>query len=277
MSLDGQTALVAGATSEVDYPAAIVAVNHVEPAPRRVRGFLAGELVFDTTRARYVWEWPYYPQYYVPLDDVRTELLVPEGHTQATRGGQAELHGLRVGDVQRPRAAKVHLESPIDGVGRTARFEWEALDAWFEEDEQVFVHPRSPYVRVDAIRSTRSVRIELDGVVLASSSSPVLVFETGLPTRYYLDRTHVDLDHMIPSETVTACPYKGTTSQYWSIRLGDEVHQDLAWAYDFPTRELLPISGLIAFYNEKVDVFLDGRQLERPVTHFVKSATEDNP
>ena len=271
ISLQRKTAPLTGAASGIDYPSPIVSVNHVEPAPRRVRGFLAGEPIFDTTRARYVWEWPYYPQYYVPLDDVRKELLVAEGHTQATRRGQAELHGLRVGDVERPRAAKLYLGSPIDGVSDTVRFEWEALDAWFEEDEQVFVHPRNPYVRVDAVRSTRSVRIELEGVVLASSPAPVLVFETGLPTRYYLDRTHVKLEHMIPSETVTECPYKGTTSEYWSIRVGADVHADLAWAYDFPTRQLLPIAGLIAFYNEKVDVFLDGRQLERPVTHFFKS------
>ena len=138
------------------------------------------------------------------------------------------------------------------------RFDWSALEAWFEEDERVFVHPRSPYVRVDAIRSTRAVRIEVEGVVLAESSSPVMVFETGLPTRYYLNRTEVDFSHLIPTETVTECPYKGTTSGYWSVQVGETSHGDLAWSYDFPTRQLLPIAGLIAFYNEKVDVFLDG-------------------
>jgi uncharacterized protein (DUF427 family) len=118
------------------------------------------------------------------------------------------------------------------------------------------------------LRSTRPVRVELDGVVLAESSSPVLVFETGLPTRYYLNRIDVRFEHLTPSATVTACPYKGSTSGYWSARVGDAVHEDIAWAYDFPTRELLPIAGLIAFYNEKVDTFLDGKPLERPVTLF---------
>jgi uncharacterized protein (DUF427 family) len=121
---------------------------------------------------------------------------------------------------------------------------------------------------VDALRSTRTVRVELDGVVLAESSSPVMVFETGLPTRYYLNQTDVDFTHLVPSDTVTACPYKGTTSGYWSVRIGDTEHPDLAWCYDFPTRQLLPISGLIAFYNEKADIFLDGRRLDRPQTHF---------
>jgi uncharacterized protein (DUF427 family) len=112
------------------------------------------------------------------------------------------------------------------------------------------------------------VRIELEGVVLAESGSPVLVFETGLPTRYYLNRTEVDFTHLEPSETLTACPYKGRTTGYWSVRVGEELRPDLAWTYDFPTRQLFPIAGLIAFYNEKVDVILDGVKLERPQTHF---------
>jgi uncharacterized protein (DUF427 family) len=94
------------------------------------------------------------------------------------------------------------------------------------------------------------------------------VFETGLPTRYYVNRTDVRPEHLVPSGTVTSCPYKGTTSAYWSVQVGDTVHKDLAWAYDFPTRQLLPIAGLVAFYNEKVDTFLDGELLDRPHTHF---------
>ena len=104
--------------------------------------------------------------------------------------------------------------------------------------------------------------------MLAHSSRPVLVFETGLPTRYYLDRLDVDVTHLVPSGTVTACPYKGTTSAYWSVDAGSRLEPDLAWAYDFPTRQLLPIAGLVAFYNEKVDLTVDGVRLERPVTKF---------
>ena len=136
------------------------------------------------------------------------------------------------------------------------------------------MHPRSPYTRVDALRSTRRVRVELEGVVLAESAATVMVFETGLPTRYYFDRTAVHYSHLVPTDTVTACPYKGVTSAYWSARVGDEVHPDLAWAYDFPTRQLLPIAGLVAFYNEEVDLSIDGERLERPVTHFSRSPRE---
>ncbi|WP_232246723.1 DUF427 domain-containing protein [Kitasatospora mediocidica] len=247
------------------YPAVNMQVNHVEPVPRRIRAVLAGETVLDTTRARYVWEVPYYPRYYIPLDDIRGDLLVTDGSApQDGPRGRIQRHGLRVGDAERPGAATVLRESSIAGLSGTACFEWGALDAWYEEDEQVFVHPRSPYVRVDALRSTRTVRVERDGVVLAESSSPVMVFETGLPTRYYLNRTDVDFHRLVPSDTVTACPYKGTTSGYWSARIGERLHPDLAWCYDFPTAPLLPIAGMIAFYNERVDLSIDGHRLDRP-------------
>jgi len=177
-----------------DYPMMIAPVNHLEPVPRRIRAFLAGEKILDTTQARYVWEWPYYPQYYIPLADVRRDVLIPEGHSQQSRRGTFQAHTLRVGDIVRPGAARLLDESPVAGLGGTVRFEWAALDAWFEEDEQVFVHPRNPYVRVDALRSTRPVRVELDGVVLAESPSPVMVFETGLPTRYYIDPTQLNFE-----------------------------------------------------------------------------------
>jgi uncharacterized protein (DUF427 family) len=254
-----------------DYPVMVAEVNRVEPVPRRVRGFLGGQTVFDTTRAWYVWEWPYYPQYYIPEEDVNTCHVVSEGTTQHSPRGDVELHGLRVGDVHRSHAAKVLRHSSVPDLSGTVRFEWAALDAWFEEDERVFVHPRNPYVRVDALRSTRTVRVELEGVVLGESSSPIMVFETGLPTRYYLNRTEINFDHLVASDTVTECPYKGTTTGYWSVRTDDQVQRDLAWSYDFPTRQLLPIAGLIAFYNEKVDIFVDGQLLERPTTHFFRS------
>jgi uncharacterized protein (DUF427 family) len=250
-----------------EYPRSIVAVNHVEPVPRRIRAMLGGETVFDTTQARYVWEWPHYPQYYIPIDDIQRELLIPEG-THGSSRGPVEVYGLRVKELHRPHAARLLTDSSVNGLTGTVRFEWPALDAWFEEDERVFVHPRNPYARVDAVRSTRTVRVELDGVVLAESSSPVMVFETGLPTRYYLNRTELNLADLMPSDTVTECPYKGRTSAYWSVRIGATVYPDLAWCYDFPTSQLLPIAGLVAFYNEKVDIALDGQRLTRPRTPF---------
>ena len=250
-----------------DYPAAITTVNHVEPVPRRIRAFLGGEKVLDTSRALYVWEWPNYPQYYVPLADVRQDLLDPEGHTQQTGRGVVEVRGLRVGDLHRPRAARVLAESPIAGLSGTVRFDWAAMDAWFEEDEQVFTHPRDPYTRVDILPSSRHVRVEVDGVTIAESSSPRLLFETGLPVRYYLPKTHVRLDLLIPTDTVSHCPYKGQ-AEYWAVRAGDTVQEDLAWSYRTPLPESQKIAGLIALYNEKVDIYVDGALQPRPTTKF---------
>jgi uncharacterized protein (DUF427 family) len=262
---------VAPAAVGRDYPQMIADIDHAEPAPRRVRAMLGGELIFDSTRARYVWEWAYYPQYYIPVADVDERFLVDEQHEQRLREGTARRHGLRAGGEDRPGAVRVFGDEAIDGVAGTARFEWDALDAWYEEDEQVFVHPRNPYVRVDALRSHRHIRASLEGITLADSTTPVLLFETGLPTRYYFDRTDVDFRHLVSTATQTACPYKGVTGGYWSVRIDDEVrhdHQDLAWAYDFPTRQVLPIAGLVAFYNEKIDIDVDGERLARPRTHF---------
>jgi uncharacterized protein (DUF427 family) len=168
-----------------DYPQAIVPVNQVEPVPRRIRAYLADRLVLDTTAALYVWEWPFYPQYSIPMGDIDASLLVDEHHKEHLRMGTAEQFGVRVRDVHRPGVAHRYSNSEIDGIVGTVRFDWSALDSWFEEDEEVFVHPRNPYTRVDALRSTRTVRVELDGTELARSASPVMVFETGLPTRYY--------------------------------------------------------------------------------------------
>ena len=247
--------------------------GRIEPAPRRVRAYLGGRKVFDTTSALYVWEWENYPQYYVPLDDVDPTVLVDEQRDQQLRFGKARRHGLLAGDQARPGSVRVFGDEALPGLAGTARFDWAALDAWFEEDEQVFVHPRNPYVRVDALRSDRSVRVELDGVVLAETGRPVLVFETGLPTRYYVDRTQVRFEHLVPSDTQTACPYKGVTSDYWSVARDGVVldgHRDLAWSYRFPTNALWPIAGLVAFYNEKVDIFVDGIAGRRPRTHLVR-------
>src|SRR5450755_3525557 len=186
------------------YPEAITPVDHVEPVPRRVRAELGGKVVLDTTRALYLWEWPFYPQFLIPIEDVDSRALIDEQQTHRLSRGTVVSLGLRVGVTERAGAGRRYVESSIDELVDTIRFDWNALDAWYEEDEEIYVHPRSPYVRVDALRSTRRVRIERDGVVLAESAAPVMVFETGLPTRYYLDRSAVDFSRLQPTETVTS-------------------------------------------------------------------------
>ncbi|MGY1693699.1 DUF427 domain-containing protein [Geodermatophilus sp. SYSU D00814] len=247
-----------------DHPVMAATAGRVEPSPRRVSATLGGRTVFDSVRARYVWEKSAYPQYHVPVDDVDDAVLVDEGRQTPSRWGPARRYGLRAGEEERPGSVQVFGADAVPGVAGTARFEWAALDAWYEEDEQVFVHPRNPYVRVDALPSHRHVRVALDGRLLADTTRPVLVFETGLPTRYYVHRTDVAFEHLVRTGTRTACPYKGVTSDYWSLRDGTTpAPEDVAWSYTFPTRQLLPIAGLVAFYSERVDVEVDGVPVPR--------------
>ena len=134
------------------------------------------------------------------------------------------------------------------------------MDAWFEEDEQVFTHARDPYTRIDILASSRHVRAEVDGVVIAETTKPTLLFETGLPVRFYVPRTDVRMDLLTPTDTVTHCPYKGQ-AEYWSLRVGDRLEPDVAWSYPTPLPESQKIAGLISFYPQKVYVYVDGVRL----------------
>ncbi|AWW41480.1 DUF427 domain-containing protein [Streptomyces cadmiisoli] len=261
------------ADESVLHPSLIAPVGHVEPVPRRVRGVIGGRVAFDTRRALYVWEWPAYPQFCIPVDDLVEAVLTDDQHTEELGAGPARRHSLRVGSQVREGAAWVWEEGAPEPLHGTVRFEWDALDSWFEEDEPVFVHPRSPYSRVDALRSSSTVRVELDGVVLADAPDCVKLFETGLPTRYYLDRMYVDLTRLRGTDTVTHCPYKGTTSSYWSFDSDMATHEDIAWAYDFPTIHANRIAGMIAFFNEHVDLSVDGTLLPRPTEPAPRGST----
>lgn len=230
----------------------------VEHGSKRVRAFLGGELVADTTHPLLVWEKPYYPMYYVPRADVRTELLSPDGTVaHSPSRGDGHLFTVRAGGKEAVGAALIYEQSPFEELRDAIRLDWTAMDAWFEEDEQVFTHPRDPYTRVDILPSSRHVRVEVDGVEIANTTKPTLLFETGLPVRYYLPTTHVRMDLLTPTETVSHCPYKGD-AEYWSARIGDKLHADVAWSYRTPLPESQKIAGLIGFYTEKVDLYVDG-------------------
>lgn len=247
-----------------DYPAMTNHTAVVEPVPRRIRGFVGSTPVFDTVAARYVWDTPKYPAYHIPVADVDPSALIDDDRSRRLRRGPARTHSVRVAGETRSGIAQVYDADADEGVAETVRFTWDGLDAWFEEDERVYVHPRNPYTRVDALRSSRSVTVALAGEVLAQSASTVMVFETGLPTRYYFDRTQVSFARLTPTDTVTECPYKGRTSEYWSAHVGDVSVDDVAWCYAFPTRALSPIADLVGFYNEHTDITVDGVPQPRP-------------
>ena len=238
-----------------------------EPGLKRVRAYLGGRLVADTLRPLLVWEAPYYPTYYLPAEDVRAE-LVPTGRVEHSPSrGDAEILDVRIDGMTAPGGARRYPDSPLEQLRDTVRLEWSAMDEWLEEDEPVYTHPRDPYTRVDVLASSRQVRIELDGVVVAESRQPRILFETGLPPRYYLPLTDVRMELLRPSTTQTHCPYKGTAT-YWTLDSGRAVHEDAVWIYRSPFPESQKIAGLACFYNEKVDLYLDGVLQPRPHTKF---------
>jgi uncharacterized protein (DUF427 family) len=239
----------------------------VEHGRKRVRILLAGELVADTTEPLLVWEVPYYPTYYIPAADVRAK-LVPAGEDTHAQLGEAEIVTVEVpGGATADRAARRYPDSPVRQLRDAVRFEWGAMSEWLEEDEPVYTHPRDPHTRVDILASSRHVRVEIDGVTVAESRSPRILFETGLPPRYYLPLTDIKTELLRPSSSQSHCPYKGTAS-YWSIDCGTSLHEDIVWIYRTPLPESQKVAGLAAFYDEKVDLFIDGVQQRRPQTKF---------
>ena len=240
----------------------------VEQGAKRVRVYLGGEAVADTVHPRLVWEVPYYPAYYLPAGDVRTDLLVPTTHTtHSPSRGDARHFTVKAGGKEAVDAAWQYPDSPMTELRELIRFDWEAMDGWFEEDEEVYTHPRDPYSRVDILAGSRHVRVELDGVVLAESTHPHILFETGLPPRWYLPKVDVRMDLLVPTATESHCPYKGQ-AQYWSAQVGDRLVDDLAWSYRTPLPESQKVAGMIAFFNERVDLVIDGERQERPRTPF---------
>jgi len=241
---------------------------HIEDGPKRVRTYLGGELIADTRHLKLVWEVPYYPAYYFPRKDVRMELLTPNGHTRTSPSrGDAHNFTVKDGDREVEDAAWHYPESPVEELRDLIRFDWNAMDGWFEEDEEVFVHPHDPYTRIDILHSSRHVEVEVNGVKIADTHRPTLLFETRLPTRYYIPKVDVRMDLLIPTDTVTGCAYKGF-AEYWSVRAGGETIKDLAWSYKTPLPENVKIAGLVAFYNERTDIILDGERQTRPKTKF---------
>jgi uncharacterized protein (DUF427 family) len=258
------------------------AALYLEPSPKRVRVVAAGELVADSRRVMMLHESGHQPIYYFRPEDVRSEFLVAsDRHTRCPKKGIASYYTIKTpgGEVEN---GAWYYPDPIDGASGLkdlVAFYWNRMDHWYEEDEEVFVHPRDPYHRVDILRSDRHVVVSLNGEELASSRRAVALFESNLPARWYLPREDVSAT-LLDSDTVTRCPYKGTAS-YHSVQLADgEVVSDLVWCYRSPIAESAAIAGLVCFFNERVDISLDGELQERPESpwsHGVRSEAANAP
>jgi len=239
----------------------------IERNPKWIRGMRNGRVIVDSRDARFVWEVPYYPAWYFPVDDVRGELTENGETLRSPQRGDGTRYDLVVDGEVVPDAAWHHVDSPVEDLRGLVRFEWDAMDSWFEEDVEVYVHPRSPEARLDTLASSRHVRVLIDGEAVADSVRPTILFETGLPPRYYLPQTDVRMDLLTRTATSSGCPYKGF-AHYWSVTVGGATHDDIAWGYRTPLPESEAIAGLVCFYNEKVDLEIDGVVPARSRTQF---------
>lgn len=250
--------------------------NHhvwVEQSPKWVRVFAGGELIADSKRAMLLRETRHTPVYYFPVDDVRMELLERTDHgSHCPYKGDAIYWTLNVGEKVEENAVWSYpepLDDEVPDLNGYVAFYWNKFDAWFEEDEQIFVHPKDPYKRVDVIPSSRHVEVLVDGEIVADTRNPVLLFETGLPVRYYVPVLDVRQQMLGDSERVTRCPYKGE-AHYYSVTTGTRVHTDLVWYYRYPLPESTGIAGHLAFFNERAEIRVDGEVLEQPQTRWSK-------
>jgi uncharacterized protein (DUF427 family) len=239
-----------------------------EDSQRRVRVIFAGQTIADSKRVMRLQEYGRVPVYYFPLSDVRQEVLeASDHHTHSPLKGEASYWTIHMGDRVAENAAWSYLSPPPDGPhvkGYVALY-WHLMDAWYEEDEQVYAHARDPYVRVDILPSSRHVRVVLGGQTIAESHHPRLLLETGLPVRYYLPEQDVQMEWLQASETTTRCPYKGRAS-YWSARVEESVFRDIVWSYRDPLPACSPIAGLLCFLNERVDaIYVDDELLPNPI------------
>jgi uncharacterized protein (DUF427 family) len=241
-----------------------------EDFPRRMRATFGGETVVDSVRAKLLHEHGHLPILYFPEQDVRADLVQATDHsTRCPWKGEASYWSVVVGDRAAENAMWAYLD-PIEGAPPLAGYRavyWNSMDRWLEEDEEAIVHVRDPYHRVDVLETSRHVRVSLGGETLAESRRARVIFETGLPPRWYFPLQDVNQDLLVSSEKTTGCAYKGFAS-YWSVRLADGVEEDLAWTYRAPRPGAERVKDHLAFFNERVDIAVDGERQEQPVTQW---------
>lgn len=234
----------------------------------RIRARLAGETVVDSRRVKLLHESGVLPVYYFAEADVRMDLLErTERTSECPWKGRAVYWTVRAGDRVAEDAAWSYPD-PIAGAPPLAgfiAFYWNALDEWLEEDEPAFGHARDPYHRIDVRDTSRHIRVSVAGELVAETRRARVLFESGLPPRWYIPIEDVRREALVPSERRTTCAYKGHAS-YWSIRAGGSVEKDVVWYYPDPRHDALRVANYLCFFNERVDIELDGELQERPRT-----------
>jgi uncharacterized protein (DUF427 family) len=256
---------------------------YLEPTPKRIRVEVGGELIADSRRAMLLHEGGHMPIYYFPPEDVRHECLeASDRHTHCPKKGDASYYTIKAGG-EVVDAGAWYYPDPLPGAPPRLKdliaFYFNRMGRWLEEGEEIGVHPRDPYHRLDVISTDRQIKVSLDGEPLAETTRAMALFESNLPARWYIPRQDVQAE-LEPSETVTHCPYKGAAG-YHSVRLaGGELGRDLIWFYEDPLPEAARVAGLLCFFNERVDIELDGELQQRPESpwsHGVKSDAQNSP
>lgn len=244
-----------------------------EASPRRVRVQFAGETVADSDAAHLLFETRHLPVYYFPRTDIRFELLrATDHHSYCPYKGTASYWSIVAGGRVSENAVWGYPDpfADVAAIKDYVAFYWDRVDHWYEEDDEIFVHARDPYKRVDVVTSSRPVEVIVGGETIARTTRARFLYETRLPTRYYIPAEDVRMELLVPSDKTTACPYKGT-ARYWSVKLGDRIFPDIVWSYAEPIAECPKIKGYLCFFNEHVDeIRLDGKPLPTPVTPWSK-------
>jgi len=251
-----------------------VTISHLgipefETSPRWVRAVLGGVTIADSKRAMVLHRAKRLPVYYFPKEDVLMDLMESAQHTtEVVPQGEASFWNIKVGETIAEKAAWTYSNPPDEWemIKDFIAFEWGKMDSWYEEEEEVFVHLRDPYHRVDVLDSSRHVRVIVAGETVAETRKPKLLFETGLPTRYYFPKEDVRMDLLESSNLKTRCPYKGVAS-YWSVKIGDQIRKNIIWGYPNPVVECPKIKDLLCFYNERVEaIYVDDELAPKPKT-----------
>jgi len=261
--------LRSGEVRESGYPQHPNYRVHWEASPKRIRVVFNDTVVADSTEVHLLYETRHLPVYYFPRNAVNWQYFAATDHsTFCPFKGEAQYWRIDVGECGEDNVLWGY-PSPlpeVDGLEKFVSFYWGKMDRWLEEDEEVFVHPRDPHVRIDTLGSHRRVTVLVGGETIADSVDAVFLYETGLPTRYYLPQSDVRMDVLTRSETVTQCPYKGS-AQHFTARVGDQEVHDVAWVYRDPVAEVGRIKDRICFYDERVSALaLEGVAVAKPRT-----------
>ncbi|WP_082950076.1 DUF427 domain-containing protein [Mycobacterium sp. E3298] len=232
---------------------------YVEPLRRRMRVRLADTWVADSQDVILLHEPGRYPVAYFPRSDIEAGALVAEERlTQHQDLGDTRWFTVKVAEREATRAAWQHTALPphasvLDGH---LAFAWRAMDAFYEENERIVGHAADAYHRIDIRSTSRHLIARSSDRVIADTKHPLALYESGFAPRWYVPREDVDESALELVDTQTFCPYKGICSYY---DIGDR--KRAAWSYRNAWREVIRVGDLVSFEPDKIDVYLDGKQL----------------